>query len=54
MSSDESLAECSWCGENQGFCVKPHLVEGWCFSIKLREAFDVETVCYNAKCFFRN
>ena len=54
MSSDESLAECSWCGDNRGFCDMPHLVEGRRFSIKLQETFDVETVRNDDKCFFRN
>ena len=53
MSSDEEgPGECSWCGDNRGFCDRPHLHEGWRFSIKLDEAFDCEMVRYDAKCFF--
>ena len=52
MSSDESPGECSWCGDNRGLCNRPHLVEGWRFSIKLQETFDVEMVRCDAKCFF--
>ena len=51
---DDRIPECDWCGENWGFCDRPHLVEGRCFSIKLEEAFDCDTVSYDAKCFFHN
>ena len=34
------------------FCDRPHLDEGWRFNIKLEEAFDCDTVSYDAKCFF--
>ncbi|XBI50981.1 hypothetical protein VPH35_033575 [Triticum aestivum] len=43
MSSDEEgPGECSWCGDNRGFCDGPHLDEGRRFSIKLEEAFDCD------------
>ena len=55
MSSDEEgPGECSWCSEKRGFYDRPHLDEGRRFSIKLEEAFDCDTVSYDAKCFFRN
>ena len=49
-SDDESLAEYSWCGDDRGFCDRPHLVEGRRFSIKLQETFDVETVRSDDMC----
>ena len=53
MSSDEEgPGECSWCGDSRGFCDRPHLDEGRRFSITLEEAFDCDTVSYDAKCFF--
>ena len=55
MSSDEEgPGECSWCGDNRGFYDRPHLDEGRRFSIKLEEAFNCDTVSYDAKCFFHN
>ena len=52
-SDDESLpGECSWCNDDRGLCDRPHLDEGRCFSIKLEEAFDCDTVSYDARCFF--
>ena len=51
-SEEEGPGECSWCRDNRGFYDRPHLLEGRCFSIKLEEAFDCETVRYDAKCFF--
>ncbi|XBH84852.1 hypothetical protein VPH35_072922 [Triticum aestivum] len=45
MSSDEEgPGESSWCGDNWGFYDRPHLDEGRRFSIKLKEAFDCETL----------
>ena len=55
MSSpdDESLsAERDWCGDDRGLCDMPHLVEGRRFSIKLQEAFDVETDAMTQSVFF--
>ena len=52
-SDDKSIpAECDWCGDDRGLCDRPHLVEGWHFSIKLQETFDAETVRNDDKCFF--
>ena len=53
MSSDEEgPGECSWCGDNRSFCDRPHLDDDRRFSIKLEEALDCETVCYDTTCFF--
>ena len=53
MSSDEEgPGECSWCSDNRGFYDMPHLDEGRRFSIKLEDAFDCDTVSYDAKFFF--
>ena len=54
LSDEEGPRECSWCGDNRGFCDRPHLDDDRRFSIKLEETFDVETVRNNDKCFFRN
>ncbi|XBI51050.1 hypothetical protein VPH35_033629 [Triticum aestivum] len=44
-SDDESLpGECDWCHDDRGLCDRPHLDEDRCFSIKLKETFDVETL----------
>ena len=52
-SDDESLPEeCNWCDDDRGFCGRPYLDEGRRFGIKLEEAFDCETVRYDAKCYF--
>ena len=52
-SDDESLpGECDWCHDDRGLCDRPHLDEGWRFSIKLEETFDVETVRNDDKCYF--
>ena len=51
---DDRLPECNWCGDDRGLCNRPHLDEGRRFSIKLEEAFDCDTVSYDAKCYFRN
>ena len=55
-SDDESLpGECSWCHDDRGLYDRcAHLDEDRCFSIKLEETFNVETVRNNDKCFFRN
>ena len=51
-SDDESLSgECDWCHDGRGLCGSPHLDGDRRFSIKLEEAFDCETVRYDAKCF---
>ena len=53
MSDDErEFSMCDYCEDERGLCDRPHLVEGRCFSIKVQETFDVETVRNNDKCFF--
>jgi hypothetical protein len=48
---DDRIPECDYCGDECGLCDRPHLVDGRCFSIKLDETYDVETV-RNDKSFF--
>ena len=54
LSDEEGPGECSWYGDNRGFCNRPHLDDDQRFNIKLEEALDCETVRYDAKYFFRN
>ena len=53
-SDDESLpVECDWCHDDRGMCDRfVELDEDRRFSIKLKETFDVETVCNSDKCLF--
>ena len=52
-SDDDSLpGECSRCHEDRGMCDRfVELDEDRCFSIKLEETFDVETVRNNESVF---
>ena len=53
MSSDEEgPGECSWCGDNRGFCDRTHLDDDQRFNIKLEETFDVEMVRNDDYSFF--
>ena len=52
-SDDKSLpGECDWRHDDRGLCDRPHRDEGQCFSIKLEDTFDIETVRNDDKCFF--
>ena len=53
MSDDEKdFGMCEYCEDERGLCDRPHLVGGRCFSIKLDETFEVDTVSHNDKSFF--
>jgi hypothetical protein len=53
MSDDDKIPECDDCTDDGGMCDRPHLDNGTCFSLTLKEGFEGFTVCnFSGTCFF--
>ena len=52
VSRLKGIGMCEYCKDERGLCDRHFLVDDRCFSIKLDETFEVDTVSHNNKSFF--